>query len=520
MNDIGDVYKALAEARSVWAQAQADCWKCGWCAERCELLHADAAACCAQVNGIPDLFTAGLRLLDRIDAAMARQGLSAGGDVAAGTGGDADAEASGADAALRVLAACVAEFANTDPAYAVSRSCSMCNHCAAFCHNKLDTAAVVRQFKRLYNLAGLIPASDWKSVQVDQEWHIFSVYRAVYGIHYPEYPLLDDLEPGRADTLFFPGCSLVSYAPQLVRAVGGWLDSQGVAWALSVDCCGSPLMSHGAPERSIALRRELLRRCKAAGISKLVTVCAGCGEELAAVFGDAIQIVALPQILEAAQTEAAACTLGAATAAEPDSAAAAEPDSAAAAEPGSAAAAHIASAAGGEEQYGAQARHSGLVPESKSASLAEGAVLAEAAPIAFFDSCHDRSHSHALPLRRLFAGAEQRELAFIGRNTRCCGAGGGVSAFDPALCERRAQRLYDEADKAGAKTLLLSCPTCAYTLAAHRILTTQGDPGSSLATKHYLELLFGQPIDWDTVFAQLQGMWSGEYGAWVCEQLL
>ena len=34
---------------------------------------------------------------------------------------------------------------------------------------------------------------------------------------------------------------------------------------------------------------------------------------------------------------------------------------------------------------------------------------------------------------------------------------------------------------------------------------------------HYLELLFGQTIDWPQVFAQLGGMWEGEYGPWLTQ---
>ena len=32
-----------------------------------------------------------------------------------------------------------------------------------------------------------------------------------------------------------------------------------------------------------------------------------------------------------------------------------------------------------------------------------------------------------------------------------------------------------------------------------------------------LELLFGQTIDWPQVFAQLGGMWEGEYGPWLTQ---
>lgn len=33
--------------------------------------------------------------------------------------------------------------------------------------------------------------------------------------------------------------------------------------------------------------------------------------------------------------------------------------------------------------------------------------------------------------------------------------------------------------------------------------------------KHYAELMFRNQFDWPKVFAQLQGMYEGEYGPWL-----
>ena len=43
------------------------------------------------------------------------------------------------------------------------------------------------------------------------------------------------------------------------------------------------------------------------------------------------------------------------------------------------------------------------------------------------------------------------------------------------------------------------------------------DGRSDLSCKNYLELLFNADFDWNTTFAQLGGMWSGEYGAWLSQ---
>ena len=60
------------------------------------------------------------------------------------------------------------------------------------------------------------------------------------------------------------------------------------------------------------------------------------------------------------------------------------------------------------------------------------------------------------------------------------------------------------------ETLVTMCPTCTYTYAFD--LSANPRP---INNKNYLELLFDAQFDWDTVFAQLNGMWTGEYGPWL-----
>lgn len=51
--------------------------------------------------------------------------------------------------------------------------------------------------------------------------------------------------------------------------------------------------------------------------------------------------------------------------------------------------------------------------------------------------------------------------------TRCCGAGGGIRAFKPDLAMEMGKLLLQDAEKAGAQTLLMNCPAC-YAMYVHR----------------------------------------------------
>jgi Fe-S oxidoreductase len=347
--------------------------------------------------------------------------------------------------------------------YAALRRCSFCGYCTAPCSVNMNAPERMRVWRELFADAAIMPPNDSKLVMVDNEWHIFSAYRAIYGVAYPEFVVLEDLadrgvdddsevDTTGVDTLFFPGCSLASYAPDVVRAVGRCLDGLGIGWALSLDCCGSPLMSAGLFERSIALRQKVLSQIKACGIKRVVTVCPGCGEELSEVFGEDVEVVPLPELLS---------------------------------------------------------EHRALPP-----SDADGGTMT------IFDSCHDRFDTrHGRALRELVsAGAlgsgRLREMPHHGKETLCCGAGGSVATYDAVLSEKRVRRVIDEAAQTGADILVTVCPTCTYTIAQAQLANP--DP-EGIACRHYLELLLGVRIPWDEVFARLELMWTGEYGPWLAE---
>lgn len=354
----------------------------------------------------------------------------------------------------------VRTLVSDDPSlYTALRRCCFCGHCTAQCQHHVLAPEAMRAWRQLFFDAGYQPVE--KLTLVDNEWNIFTAYRAIYGIGYPEFVSLDYAaqHPGMVDTLFFPGCSLLSYMPELVRAVGAWLTDQGFSWALSDDCCASPLMSAGRFDRAAALRESIRQRALAAGITRIITVCPGCGEELAPTLAKDIDIVPLPEVL----------------------------------------------LAGGRLAV-QQGRDPGFHP-------------LERASLTFFDSCHDRhDQRHGTAIRALmreFAPtAQQREMLHHGANTLCCGAGGAVSPFDPELSKRRVTAVIDEARQTQAETLITMCPTCAYTISYACLNATDEHV---VQNRHYLEVLFGIEVDWPQIFDNLASMWEGEYGPWLLQ---
>lgn len=343
--------------------------------------------------------------------------------------------------------------------YNALRQCCFCGFCTAACRRHVLAPDKMRAWRELFMRANLMPPDDSKLVMVDNEWNIFSAYRAIYGISYPEFISLEDAAAsgsGVVDTLLFPGCSLVSYAPNVVRKIGAWLTDHGYRWALSEGCCGSPLMSAGLFDRAHALRERFLDQMQQAGIKRMITICPGCTDEFHDEVPLDIEIVPLPEVLL-------------------------------------------------EGSYASMKEkgESGFDP-------------IEVDSLTFFDSCHDRQDMrNALAIRDLMSlyvsRAKHFEMDHHKRGALCCGAGGAVSSYDPALSDSRAIRILEEAHASGASTLVSMCPTCTYTFAQTKL----SHPEFEIGSLNYLEILFGERIDWERVFAELNGMWTGEYGPWL-----
>lgn len=127
-------------------------------------------------------------------------------------------------------------------------------------------------------------------------------------------------------------------------------------------------------------------------------------------------------------------------------------------------------------------------------------------PICLSKSCQDRDGSYLEETRAVLGLPDDAFSIFNG----CCGAGGAVSAFDPSRQAWQADGKMSFAPD-GA-TVVSMCPTCTYTY-AYRLMESPRD----VKNRHYCELLFDSRFDWDRTFAQLGGMWSGEYGPWLAQ---
>jgi len=323
------------------------------------------------------------------------------------------------------------------------RGCFFCTSCKNTCFAHNDVCDLIYHARIDFQNLGLIEREAWSSVLVDQEWDIFTAYRAIHGIGYADLTRHVATEGHDAQTdcdiAFFPGCSLAAYGPELTREIFETVDALCDKATMIDHCCGSSLKSAGFFDRAERLCDNNAEEITQSGAKQLVCVCPGCANDMKAALlrhGCDIEVVSLASYL----------------------------------------------------------RDRGFKPKRP---LPEG-------PLCLSKSCQDRDGTYLQETCGLLGVDEDAPLIFHG----CCGAGGAVSAFKP---DRQAQQADGKLSFAqDGSTVVTMCPTCTYTY-AYRLMSAPRD----IVNKHYTELLFESQFDWDLVFAQLSGMWYGEYGAWL-----
>ena len=69
------------------------------------------------------------------------------------------------------------------------RGCFFCTSCKNTCFAHNDVCDLIYNARVDFQELGLIPREAWSSVLVDEEWDIFTAYRAIHGIGYPDLNL-------------------------------------------------------------------------------------------------------------------------------------------------------------------------------------------------------------------------------------------------------------------------------------------------------------------------------------------
>jgi Fe-S oxidoreductase len=174
---------------------------------------------------------------------------------------------------------------------AAIQRCDLCGSCAQDCPAGILPGELFLAARQMLVENGRIMRADYDVMLVDRDWNFFTIYRDTYGIHY------DDLRAEGCETLFFPGCTLASYAPELTRAAYAWLQDQGRPLGFTDLCCGKPLSSIGLRAEEEWLLARLRAEIAAAGAREIVTACPNCEAHLRAAQIPGVEVKSLYALL-------------------------------------------------------------------------------------------------------------------------------------------------------------------------------------------------------------------------------
>jgi uncharacterized membrane protein YdjX (TVP38/TMEM64 family)/Fe-S oxidoreductase len=102
---------------------------------------------------------------------------------------------------------------------------------------------------------------------------------------------------GTADTVFWPGCGMAANRPGLVRRLQETLSRYlETKVGLVLDCCFDPVYACGDTVKALAALQEIDKRLRAGGVSRVVTGCLNCHKLLSRHLGG-IEVVFILEIL-------------------------------------------------------------------------------------------------------------------------------------------------------------------------------------------------------------------------------
>lgn len=150
--------------------------------------------------------------------------------------------------------------------YKLPYSCMLCGYCSRVCPTKVDLKSLFLELKReaVTQTNGKLP-KDLSGSVVDfhQRFSFSKIFTS-------------NINNLGSDTIFFPGCALMSYSPEIVQKTYSYLREKIPGIGIYNKCCGNPTASMGKDEKFKGYYSILEKEFKNKNIKKVITGCQNC----------------------------------------------------------------------------------------------------------------------------------------------------------------------------------------------------------------------------------------------------
>lgn len=327
-------------------------------------------------------------------------------------------EASVARGRLRLIRAVADGQLSATEGYAARiYRCLLCAGCTATCPSGVEVDAILLAAREDLARRGAVPPALRELGQRVEMTHNISGEdnrgRLIWSQNLERAPL--GLAPrAQAEVVYFVGCvsSFFPSAYGVAQSFTGLLEAVGVDYALMGGeewCCGYPLLLNGMVDEARALMEHNVAQVKALGARQVVTTCPSCYYTWRHLYGEVAGEAMNIEVLHEAEWLAS--------------------------------------------------------------MMDEGRLALGELPwtVTYHDPCDlgRRSGLYDPPRQVLqrIPGLSLLEMADNRANALCCGGGGNLETYAPALVEAVARRRLAQAQDAGAEVIVSACPQCQRTLA-------------------------------------------------------
>lgn len=147
----------------------------------------------------------------------------------------------------------------------VAYRCTLCGFCGTQCPYDISVKELMNAIRASYVRSGQGPLAAHTPLYVDRKVNFFSLLDG--STHKKkEYPK-------HADRVFFPGCSLRGYRPDMVQQVAHML---GDPFVMGNECCGKPLKAIGDWDAFKSHNERILGLLEGLGPSEIILACPNC----------------------------------------------------------------------------------------------------------------------------------------------------------------------------------------------------------------------------------------------------
>lgn len=145
-------------------------------------------------------------------------------------------------------------------------SCMLCGYCTAVCPEGVDFNSIFLELRRDYvnKMGGNLPKElNTGPVDFHQKFSFSNIFTS-------------DIQSLNSDTIFFPGCALISYDPKLVESIFTYLNEKVSGIGYYNKCCGKPTKFMGKEKDFQNYYSIIDDEFKKKNIKKIITGCQNC----------------------------------------------------------------------------------------------------------------------------------------------------------------------------------------------------------------------------------------------------